>query len=164
MSKTSLKAQLRSHRDAYLRRKGTAAGYAAEAKQELIAEYDRTPDAWREYILEALLGTYDSVWREDTDDEKDDDGRQFILAGFPIRRHLRFPAAGVPGGYLTVLSEFATVRQLDASARLKLSKANEAQSRALQEMIVAEEAIRRAGGDLDKLLYDVVDVEPIAAK
>jgi hypothetical protein len=150
---------IRKDLDIYFDIKKGAGGHLAEFLHQELERLLGNPEQHKKFLADAFGSAIVNVWREgEGGDDEDEKALQLCFDGITVPQRLRYRDESVPGGYTTVLARYATVGQLDASARLKLTKANESQSAALRDMHAAEEAIKRAGGNMSVLLSDISDV------
>lgn len=155
---------LRRLKRQYLDATKTEGGFPMEWKRD-VHEHARNDPALFAPLHSGLLDmAMDEIWRDkapgeddDDDDRNHDQGDLFQVAGIEIKQELRFRDDGVPGGYRTVLREYATVAHLFSQAEITAEKARQSAESAERQLRAANAALQRAKGRAAELLVNVRD-------
>lgn len=156
----NLKQLIRFEKEEYLEEQGTEGGTAKGFRDRIIARYGEVPDKY----IEALAAVADGGWREQPRKVGPD---LFSIAKMTIPEYLtRSKQHYVSAADLELEDQdefeqvkhvYATVNDLIDDSHIKLRKAGQAAAAAEVRAKQADEARRRARGDLSKFLKDLAD-------
>lgn len=150
-------ASLRAERKRYLEMCGTKGGSAAGFRDWIR---DRSSEDARLFPLDAMRDeAATKVWNEQPRDQGPD---LFTLEGDAVPEFLTRPSRDAASGeddagFEKVDQKFATINDLFEDALIKMRKAAQASAASERRMQQADEARRRAGGDMSAFLRDIAD-------
>jgi hypothetical protein len=165
MIASNLKELLKFEKKQYLTEQKIKGGSATGFRKRIIDKYGPVPDKY----LEALAEASDRAWRVKPRRKSPD---LFSIGGFDLPEYLTRAVAefftgedteddeaagGTAAAFEQVDLEYATVADLREHAQIHLRKAAQASSKANDEAKAADEAFRRAKGNLSKRLRELAD-------
>jgi hypothetical protein len=165
--KVDLKQLLAFEMKRYLEKAEAAGGTAKGFRQRVRKEYEKDPLRFNSLVLDALMEAATRRWQASPRDTGPD---LFAINGLTIPEHLTRPSAAsyaideddeTDQYFEKVDSAFATVQDLRDDATIKLRKAAQAGTAAERKMKAADEALRRARGNVMVLLREIAD-QPIS--
>lgn len=152
MKTTKLNGLLRAEKENYLRERGKKGGKAPE----FITLVDTKFTHFETYVREALASAAREIWEEQ--ESSGGNGKDPVMfVDFELPRYLTRRSLGSVLDYEKVHIDAATLRDFDSDTNVKMRKSIESSAKLARQMKALDEAIRRAGGDMDVLLRDVGD-------
>lgn len=160
----SLRDYLGGEKKRYLEECKTFGGTADGFRERVRAQYAAGPDQFNKYVLDSLMEATTKRWQTPPRDTGSD---LFSIGGLVIPEHLTRPSALFVTGedveddeesrFEKVDAAFATVNDLVDDATIKLRKAAQSSAAAERKMKAADEARRRARGNMSMLLSEIAD-------
>ena len=156
----TLSKYLRMERKLYLESCGESGGTAEGFRVHIRDLSIKEPKKFEVWKLDALMEATTKTWETQPRKHGDD---LFSIAGIIIPEHLTRPSRNYETGadaeneFEKVDSEFATVNDLREDAILHMRIAAQTAAAAEQQMETADEALKRAKGNLRKRLKDIAD-------
>jgi hypothetical protein len=158
----SLKDYLGVEKKRYLEECKAFGGTAEGFRDRVRSRYAAGPDEFNKFVLDSLMEATTKRWQAPPRDTGTD---LFSIGGLVIPEHLTRPAASFVTGedvenddrFEKVDAAFATVNDLVDDATIKLRKAAQSSAAAERKMKAADEARRRARGNMSTLLSDIAD-------
>jgi hypothetical protein len=150
-------------RERYLEEQERRGGNSVGWQEYWITEFRKNPERYDVLALAKMAGA--KAWEAKP---KEDGPTLFSIAGVKIPEHITRPAQGFlfdtgmddESAFEKVSHKFATIADGRADAHVKTRKAGQAAAAAERKQAAMDEAERRAGGDVSKLLKDVADKKP----
>ena len=157
----TLSALLTAEKTRYLEKARQDGGSAEGFRKRIRGQYSRDHLKFESLMLDALMEATTRAWEKSPRKSGPD---LFSIAGVTVPEFLTRPARHVSGDELEteelfekVSYKFATVKDLRQDATIKLRKAAQSSAAAELEMKAADEAYRRARGNEEAFLHDVMD-------
>jgi hypothetical protein len=147
---------MKSHYDQYLDEQETEGGWCEDWITRLIRDAlaDTGKSGAYDALAELIARTGRGHWHTDPPPEQLD---LFSVAGIDVQHSYTFVDATVPGQFRRVTARWAATRHVVEDAIVARSKADEANAAARRKAAEAATIMARAGGDPDKLIWDIRD-------
>lgn len=152
MKITKLNGLLRAEKENYLKARGKQGGKAPEFISLVDAKYP----SFETYVREALGAAAREIW-EEQEPSGGNGADPVMFSDFELPRYLTRRSLGTVLDYEKVHIDAATLRDFDSDTNVKARKSIESSAKLARQMKALDEAIRRAGGDMNTLLRDVGD-------
>jgi hypothetical protein len=157
----TLSALLSAEKTRYIEKTQQEGGSAEGFRKRIRGQYSRDHLKFESLMLDALMEATTRAWEKPPRKRGPD---LFSIAGVMVPEFLTRPARHVNGDELDdeqlfekISHKFATVRDLREDATVKMRKAAQSSAAAELEMKAADEALRRARGNENAFLHDLMD-------
>ena len=163
---SNLRELLNIEKKRYLEERAAAGGTAAGFRERVRASYQADQMKYVALVLDAVMESATKTWQQAPRKRGPD---LFCVAGQTIPEYLTRPASFVTGDdiehddeekFEKVDAKFATISDLFDDATIKMRKAAQSSAAAETEMKAADEARRRARGNMAALLREIADPPP----
>jgi hypothetical protein len=159
---SELSAYLSGQKKQYLLGVEEHGGKAPGFRRHIGDKYTGDPEFFHALVLDALMEAATKKWQQQPRKRGPD---LFSIGGYTIPEFLTRPSMSMDtepeeddeDAYEKVDQQFATVNDLYADATIKLRKAAQSGAAAEQEMRAADDARRRARGNMAAYLRDITD-------
>jgi hypothetical protein len=160
---STLSGMLNAQKKLYLEGCGPSGGTAKGFRERINADYRSNELKYSALMLDAVMEATTKNWQAPPRKRGPD---LFCISGQTIPETLTRPSSIVTGDdidddddqkFEKVDCKYATVSDLVDDATIKLRKAAQSSAAAEAQMKVADEARRRAGGQMNMFLRDVAD-------
>lgn len=153
--KRDIKRNIRKMKQGFLEGRKSTGGDKIEFVTEVIDNVDEATKGIevKDALKEMVAGYAASIWESKSKRNED----QLVISGLGLDPEIRFPDETAPSGYRTVLARYATIRQHRLSIAMLESERADLDAKIKDQQALNAVATRRAGGNLDALMFDVTD-------
>jgi hypothetical protein len=159
VSDKRLRLFLRQVKNTYLDKQRDKGGYSAEYVKEALSEVHLDAAFASQILDEAICDAARLVWHDDPPPQQND---LFVVNGEPVEPHLTFPDQSVPGGFRKAKAEYCNINRHREHVMVKFAKAAEVMAEAEKQRKQNQIMLERAGGDGERMIYEVRDVAEAA--